>query len=326
MHRLLAAAAAAAFLALPALAQPTPPRQPTITVSGSAEIELKPDLARLIVSVVTQADTAPQAADLNKAATDRVLARIQALGVKRDDIRTVNIQVFPTPQRTRPDGSEIRVPRFTASHQLRILSRDIDGVGKLAGDIIASGDMTLHSVAFGRDNDTEAQDSARREAVKNARHQAEVFAQAAGVTLRAPPRNPQRLGAAGDPRHRRPLQGRHRHPSAGNVDRAAGDGAHRRERRDGLGDRAVEADTQLQPWLSCQARAAPREGATRPRTSPRRPSAGASSRQARSSAAQAFDRRDRPSMPAEEVSAWASRLVSPRSCGAAKRRPASTAN
>ena len=183
MHRLLAAAAAAAFLALPALAQPTPPRQPTITVSGSAEIELKPDLARLMVSVVTQADTAPQAADLNKAATDRVLARIQALGVKRDDIRTVNIQVFPTPQRTRPDGSEIRVPRFTASHQLRILSRDIDGVGKLAGDIIASGDMTLHSVAFGRDNDTEAQDSARREAVKNARHQAEVFAQAAGVTL-----------------------------------------------------------------------------------------------------------------------------------------------
>jgi uncharacterized protein len=170
-------------LAAPAAAQPAAPRVPTVAVTGTGEVELKPDLARILVTVGTQADSATQAADLNRAATDRVLARLQGLAVKRDDIRTMNVQVFPTPPRTRPDGSEAKVPRFTASHQLRIVTRDIDGVGRLAGEILASGDMTLQGIAFGLEKDGEADDQARREAVKDARHQAEILAEAAGVHL-----------------------------------------------------------------------------------------------------------------------------------------------
>jgi uncharacterized protein len=170
-------------LAAPVAAQPVGPRVPTIAVTGTGEVELKPDLARIHVTVSTQADSAPQAAELNRAATDRVLARLQALAVKRDDIRTLNVQVFPTPPRIRSDGSEAKVPRFTANHQLRILTRDIDGVGRLAGEILASGDMTLQGVAFGLEKDGEADDQARREAVKDARHQAEILAAAAGVGL-----------------------------------------------------------------------------------------------------------------------------------------------
>ena len=119
-------------LAAPAAAQPAAPRVPTVAVTGTGEVELKPDLARILVTVGTQADSATQAADLNRAATDRVLARLQGLAVKRDDIRTMNVQVFPTPPRTRPDGSEAKVPRFTASHQLRIVTRDIDVLKELA--------------------------------------------------------------------------------------------------------------------------------------------------------------------------------------------------
>lgn len=182
MRRLLFAALAA-LLAAPALAQPTPPRVPTIAVTGTGEVELKPDLARIVASVTTQAETAPQAAELNKAATDRVLARLHALGVKREDIRTLAVQVYPTPPRSRSDGTEMKLPRFTANHQLRIVTHDVEGVGRLAGEILASGDMTLQSVAFGRDDDREADDAARRAAVKDARRQAEILAEAAGVTL-----------------------------------------------------------------------------------------------------------------------------------------------
>jgi uncharacterized protein YggE len=181
MRRLLPALVM--LMAAPVVAQPMPQRLATISVTGTGEVELKPDLARILSAVATEADAASQAADLNKAATDRVLARLQALGVRRDDIRTIALQVYPTPPRNRPDGTERKVPRFSASHQLRILTRDIEGVGRLAGEILASGDMILQSVAFGRDDDREADDAARREAVKDARHQAEVFAQAAGVAL-----------------------------------------------------------------------------------------------------------------------------------------------
>jgi uncharacterized protein len=181
----LAAVAALAILSLaaPAVAQTPTPRQPTISVMGTGEAELKPDFARIHVTVATQADTVAQASAANGAATERVLARIQGLGIKREDIRTANFQVFQTPQQVGPDGKEVKTPKFSAHHRLQITSRDLDGVGRLAGEILASGDMTFQSVSFGLDRQEEGGDRAREAAVRDARRQAEIYAAAAGVSL-----------------------------------------------------------------------------------------------------------------------------------------------
>jgi uncharacterized protein len=185
--RLALAALLALSLASPALAQVgqqvPAPRQPTISVMGTGEAELKPDFARIHVTVETRADTVAQASAANGTATERVLARIQGLGIKREDIRTANFQVFQTPQQVGPDGKEVKTPKFSAHHQLRITSRDLDGVGRLAGEILASGDMTFQSVSFGLDRQEEGGDRAREAAVRDARRQAEIYAAAAGVSL-----------------------------------------------------------------------------------------------------------------------------------------------
>ncbi len=179
----LMAALAALALASPTLAQNAPARQPTISVTGTGEAELKPDFARIHVTVETRADTVAQASAANSTATERALARIQGLGIKREDTRTANFQVFQTPQQVGPDGREMKTPKFSAHHQLRITTRDLDGVGRLAGEILASGDMTFQSVSFGLDRQEEGADRAREAAVRDARRQAEVYAGAAGVSL-----------------------------------------------------------------------------------------------------------------------------------------------
>ncbi len=185
MRLALAAAFATALgLASPALAQTPPaPRQPTISVMGTGEAELKPDFATILVSVETRGDTVTQASNANRAGTERVLARIQGLGIKKEDIQTANFQVFQTPPQIGPDGKEIKQPKFSATHRLRVKTRSIDGVGQLAGEILASGDMTFQSVSFGLDRQEEGGDQAREAAVRDAKRQAEVYANAAGVTL-----------------------------------------------------------------------------------------------------------------------------------------------
>jgi len=66
----LAACLLAALPAAPASAQDQPPRRPpTIAVTGTAEVQLKPDFARLFAVVGTTGDTVGQAADGNRAAT-----------------------------------------------------------------------------------------------------------------------------------------------------------------------------------------------------------------------------------------------------------------
>jgi len=183
MRPALVAALAALSLASPAFSQTSTPRQPVISVMGTGEAELKPDFARILVTVATQADTVAQAAAANRTATERVLARIQGLGVRKEDIRTVNFQVFQTPQMIGPDGKETKAPKFSANHQLSITTRDLDGVGRLAGEVLASGDMTFQRVSFGLDRQEEGADKAREAAVRDARRQAEVYAAAAGVSL-----------------------------------------------------------------------------------------------------------------------------------------------
>lgn len=187
MRLALAAALSLALgLAAPALAQTTTPRQPTISVMGTGEAELKPDFALIYFSVETEAPTVAQASAANTTATERVLARIQGLGVKKEDIQTVNFQVL----KIEPPMEKMSLARdlkealkFGATHQLRIKTRDIDGVGKLAGEILASGDMTFQSVSFGLERQEEGGDKAREAAVRDAKRQAGVYAAAAGVTL-----------------------------------------------------------------------------------------------------------------------------------------------
>ena len=163
---------------------------------GTGEAELKPDFARINVTVATQAETVAQATAANNTATERVLARIQGLGIKREDIRTANFQVFQTPQQVGPDGKEVKTPKFSAHHRLQITTRDLDGVGRLAGEILASGDMTFQSVSFGLDRQEEGGDKAREAAVRDARRQAEVYANGGWRRLGPSHRDPRRLGPA----------------------------------------------------------------------------------------------------------------------------------
>jgi uncharacterized protein len=182
--RILASVVVAVLaLSASASAQDPPRRAATLAVTGTGEAQLKPDFARIFVAVATQSDAVAQAVEANRAATERVLARIQALGVKREDIQTANFQVFQTPPRHGPDGREQRVPRFTARHTLRVIARDIDGVGRLAGEVLATGDVLFQSLIWGLDREEQGADEARRAAVGDARRQAEVYASAAGVKL-----------------------------------------------------------------------------------------------------------------------------------------------
>lgn len=177
---LIAAIALPLSVAGPAAAQTQPA---LISVTGEGEIERAPDYARIDVSVSSAADTVGEAVEANNAATERALAHFTARGIAREDVQTVQFQVYETPERRNPDGSLIDDPAFTAMHQLRVVTRDVDGVGALAGEILALETMTFQSISWGLDRSEEAQDEARRRAVADARRQAGILSEAAGVTL-----------------------------------------------------------------------------------------------------------------------------------------------
>jgi uncharacterized protein YggE len=157
----------------------------SITMTGSGTIERAPDFAQIQVTVTTAAPNVPQAVDENNRRTQEVLARLEEIGVARDDIRTASFQVYATPENRRMEDAPREEPGFTAAHRLQIESRDIDGIGALAGDILALGALTFQSISFHLDESHEAEEEALRLAVADARRQAGILADAAGESLGA---------------------------------------------------------------------------------------------------------------------------------------------
>ena len=48
-----------------------------------------------------------------------------------------------------PPLATAKVPKFTAQHRLRIKIADLDGVGRIAGEILSGSNMLFQSVSFG---------------------------------------------------------------------------------------------------------------------------------------------------------------------------------
>ena len=183
--RLAALALALAPVALPSAAPALAddaPRQ--ITVIGSAEADAVPDRATITAGVETRADTAADALARNSEAMAAVLAALDAAGVERRDVQTSQLSISPVYEPYTEGGPEAqKVAGYEAANMVTIRVRDIARLGETVDQVTKSGANRIFGIGFEVSDPQPTLDTARREAVADARAKAELYAEAAGVTL-----------------------------------------------------------------------------------------------------------------------------------------------
>jgi len=167
-------------LAFPAAAEP----MPTISVTGEGHVDLAPDMATLSLGVVTEAATANEALDRNSAQLAAVIARLGKMGIADRDVQTSGLSLGPRYDYNGSNGAP-RLVGYTATNMVSVRVRALDSLGGVLDSVVADGANTLNGLGFGLQDPGPATDEARRRAVADARHRAELYAQAAGVTLGA---------------------------------------------------------------------------------------------------------------------------------------------
>ncbi|WP_026758356.1 SIMPL domain-containing protein [Sediminimonas qiaohouensis] len=177
--RNLFCAALIALIALPAAAE-TPDRR--ISVSGQAVIETAPDMAIVRLGVTHKDKQATNALRKTSDAVAALMSRLSGLGVAKRDVQTSSLSLGPV--WNTPEGGGPRVHwGYEAANMITVRLRDIDTVGEALDALVSDGANRLDSIRFALQDRQEAMDEARRRAVANARHKAELLADAAGVTL-----------------------------------------------------------------------------------------------------------------------------------------------
>ena len=152
----------------------------TVSASGSAEVE--PDLAQISTGVVSEAATAKEAIERNKAGMSKLIDGMKRAGIAARDIRTTVFNVEP--RYTQPkDGRPGTIDGYRVMNQVRLTVRDVGRLGEVLDQAIALGANQINHIAFDVANDEALKDDARKRAMANARRRAELYAKAAGVEL-----------------------------------------------------------------------------------------------------------------------------------------------
>ena len=167
----------AALLPLPALAATG-----TLTVTGSATINVVPDLATITLGVTTTGDTAASAMAANNEAVSGVIAKLIAAHVADRDMQTSSLSINPNWVANANNTGQV-INGYIASNMLTVRIKALETTGAVLDAAITDGANTLNGLTFGLQDQRPTEDEARKAAVVDALARAKVLADAAGAKL-----------------------------------------------------------------------------------------------------------------------------------------------
>lgn len=160
------------------------PRRSTLTVTGEGKASAVPDMASLTSGVVSEGKTAREALDANSSAVAQLIEAIKAAGIEPRDIATSGFSVQPQYAPPKKDSNEApRIAGYQVSNNVTVRVRDLGKLGTLLDEMVSKGANQIGGIAFDIANPDALEDAARVAAVKDARHQAGLIAEASGVRL-----------------------------------------------------------------------------------------------------------------------------------------------
>jgi uncharacterized protein YggE len=156
---------------------------PTFNLSGHGEVRMAPDMASVSLGVFATAPTAREALDSNTASMKALMDTLKAAGVEEKDIQTSNFMVSPRLDYGNNNSQPPKVVGYDVSNQVTVIVRKLGGLGGLLDQAVTAGSNQVNGITFQISKPEQAEDEARKAAVADARHKAEIYAAATGVKL-----------------------------------------------------------------------------------------------------------------------------------------------
>lgn len=153
---------------------------PSIVAVGTASVSATPDLARVDVSVFTQAATAQEAAASNATHTSAVISALQGLLGTDANIKTVNYSLSPV-YNNPPPGQSSRIIGYSVDNTVEITLTNLAKIGQTIDTAIQSGANRVQGISFDLQDRNPPTAQALKAAAARARAQADAIASGLGV-------------------------------------------------------------------------------------------------------------------------------------------------
>ncbi|MGI4790574.1 MAG: SIMPL domain-containing protein [Janthinobacterium lividum] len=151
-----------------------------ITTTGHGEVKVKPNIARITITVTTQSTDQAEAVRQNATRTTAVLAALRGVQIADKDIETQSYTVQPQYD-YKP--SPPLLTGYQVQNSVQATVRDLTKIGLVIDKATAGGASEIGGVSFDLSDRAQSQSQALSQAVIAAKRKAGVMASAAGVDL-----------------------------------------------------------------------------------------------------------------------------------------------
>lgn len=158
-----------------------PDQQNNISVTGKGEIFVKPDIAKVSVSVEKNAYSISDAQSQATNVINNVTKFLKDSGIEDKDIKTVNYSIYPRYDYLENQGRVFR--GYTVSQTLEVKLRKIEDTGKILAGVTSAGANQVGGVSFTIDDEEGVKRQARQEAINDAKAKAKELAKDLGVRM-----------------------------------------------------------------------------------------------------------------------------------------------
>lgn len=172
--------------------RPSSPATDTITVQGSGQATLPPDVARVSFTVQNTAATVADAQTATTKQANAALDFVKGQGIVDKDVKTLSYNISPQYSYPNPCPSEAlcpdynRTPKITGyqvSETVQVTMRDLGKVGTMLAGLGKLEVQSVNGPDFALDDSTAGYDAARADAIDKAKTQAVLLAKQLDVHL-----------------------------------------------------------------------------------------------------------------------------------------------
>jgi len=158
----------------------TNPRTCQLRVEGNGSIKVRPDIAVVIMGVVTENKELNQAQEENTKRMTTVLRSLHENGIPSEDIQTQFYNIIP--QYDFIEGKQV-FRGYKVEHNLEVTIRDMSRIGKIIDDAVQNGINQVSSFRFSIGNPSVYYQQALNAAVDDALKKAGTLGSKTGVPI-----------------------------------------------------------------------------------------------------------------------------------------------
>src|SRR3990167_7993 len=154
----------------------------TVSFSGEGRVVAKPDIAKVQLSIVTDALTSKTAQDDNSKKSKAVTDYLKKQNIDDKDFKTTGYNIYP--QYKYPQyGGQPTITGYQVNQSLEIKVRNLDNVSNILDGVVTAGANQVNGLSFEIDNPEALKTEARAKAIADAKKKANELQSQVGISL-----------------------------------------------------------------------------------------------------------------------------------------------